>query len=126
MWGYRTLDRNIGSQYYNRLLLTQKKDLVEGEMKELTKVYEQDKLEFIKNPTVAEFICLSPNSDYTETDLEKTIIGNLQKFLLELRKGFSFIARQKLVWTEKKDYFIDLVFYNYLKCFVLIDLKTTN
>ena len=126
MWRYRTLDRNIGSQYYNRLLLTQKKDLVEGEMKELTKVYEQDKLEFIKNPTVAEFIGLSPNSDYTETDLEKTIIGNLQKFLLELRKGFSFIARQKLVRTEKKDYFIDLVFYNYLKCFVLIDLKTTN
>lgn len=127
MWSYRTLDRNIGSQYYNRLLLTQKKDLVEGEMKELTKAYEQDKLEFIKNPTVAEFIGLSPNSDYTETDLEKAIIGNLQKFLLELGKGFSFIARQKLVRTEKKDYFIDLVFYNYiLKCFVLIDLKTTT
>ena len=127
MWSYRTLDKNIGSQYYNRLLLTQKKDLVEGEMKELTKVYEQDEMEFIKNPTVAEFIGLSPNSDYTETDLEKAIIGNLQKFLLELGKGFSFIARQKLVRTEKKDYFIDLVFYNYiLKCFVLIDLKTTT
>lgn len=127
MWSYRTLDRNIGSQYYNRLLLTQKKDLVEDEMKELTKVYEQDEMEFIKNPTVAEFIGLSPNSDYTETDLEKAIIGNLQKFLLELGKGFSFIARQKLVRTEKKDYFIDLVFYNYiLKCFVLIDLKTTT
>ena len=108
MWSYRTLDRNIGSQYYDRLLLTQKKDIVESEMRALTKGFEQDKLEFIKNPTVAEFIGLSPNSDYTETDLEKAIIGNLQKFLLELGKGFSFIARQKLVRTEKKDYFIDL------------------
>ena len=102
MWSYRTLDRNIGSQYSNRLLLTQKKDLVEGEMKELTKVYEQDKLEFIKNPTVAEFIGLSPNSDYTETDLEKTIIGNLQKFLLELRKGFSFSLGRSLSGQRKK------------------------
>ena len=126
MWSYRTLDRNIGSQYYERLLLSQHKNAVKSEMKTLTTPFEQDRMEFIKNPTVAEFIGLTPNSDLTESDLEKAIIGNLQKFLLELGKGFSFVARQKLIRTEKKDYFIDLVFYNYiLKSFVLIDLKTT-
>ena len=124
--GYRTLDRNIGSQYYERLLLSHNKERVEAEMKSLTRTFEQDKLEFIKNPTVAEFIGLSPNTDFTESDLESAIIGNLQRFLLELGKGWSFVARQKLVRTEKKDYFIDLVFYNFiLKNFVLIDLKTT-
>lgn len=125
MWSYRTLDRNIGSQYYERLLLSHNKERVEAEMKSLTRTFEQDKLEFIKNPTVAEFIGLSPNTDFTESDLESAIIGNLQRFLLELGKGWSFVARQKLVRTEKKDYFIDLVFYNFiLKNFVLIDLKT--
>lgn len=127
MWSYRTLDRNIGSQYYERLLLSQHKDTVKSEMKALTAPSEYDRMEFIKNPTVAEFIGLSPNSDFTESDLEKAIISNLQKFLLELGKGFSFVARQKLIRTEKKDYFIDLVFYNYiLKSFVLVDLKTTT
>ena len=111
MWSYRTLDRNIGSQYYHRLLLSQHKEAVVKEMKALTSPDQQaDQLEFIKNPTVAEFIGLAPNSDFTETDLESAIIGNLQKFLLELGKGFSFVARQKLVRTEKRDYFIDLVF----------------
>lgn len=127
MWSYRTLDRNIGSQYYKRLLLSQHKDTVEAEMRTLTKPFERDRMEFIKNPTVAEFIGLAPNSDFSETELEGAIIGNLQKFLLELGKGFSFVARQKLIRTEKKDYFIDLVFYNYiLKSFVLLDLKTTT
>lgn len=84
MWSYRTLDRNIGSQYYERLLLSQHKDTVEGEMKALTAPFDKDRMEFIKNPTVAEFIGLSPNSDFTETELEGAIIGNLQKFLLEL------------------------------------------
>ena len=126
MWSYRTLDRNISSHYYYRLLQSQNKQSVKDEMIRITAPYQQDNLEFIKNPTVAEFIGLSPNSDFTESELETAIIGNLQKFLLELGKGFSFVARQKLIRTEKKDYFIDLVFYNYiLKCFVLIDLKTT-
>lgn len=125
MWSYRTLNRNIGSQYYERLLLSHDKEKVETEMKSLTLPYQKDKLEFIKNPTVAEFIGLSPNTDFTESKLESAIISNLQRFLLELGKGFSYVTRQKLVRTEKKDYFIDLVFYNYLlKCFVLIDLKT--
>ena len=116
MWSYRTRSRNIGSQYYERLLLSHNKERVEAEMKSLTRTFEQDKLEFIKNPTVAEFIGLSPNTDFTESDLESAIIGNLQRFLLELGKGWSFVARQKLVRTEKKDYFIDL-------CFTISSLK---
>jgi hypothetical protein len=96
-------------------------------MKKLTAAYQRDKFEFIKNPVVAEFLGLSPNSDFTETELEKSIITNLQIFLLELGKGYAFIARQQHIITEKQDYFIDLVFYNHiLKCFVLIDLKTSK
>ena len=124
-WGVQTLQRNISSQYYYRMLQAQRKDLVENEMKELTSKYQNDKLEFIKNPVIAEFLGLSPNTDFTESDLEKSILSNLQKFLMELGKGYAFVARQQRIHTEKQDYFIDLVFYNYiLKCFVLIDLKT--
>ena len=124
-WSVRTLQRNISSQYYYRMLKTQKKELVESEMKELTAPYQNDKLEFIKNPVVAEFLGFSQNTDFTESDLEKSILSNLQKFLMELGKGYAFVARQQHIHTEKQDYYIDLVFYNYiLKCFVLIDLKT--
>ena len=93
-------------------------------MKEKTLVYQNDKLEFIKNPVIAEFLGLSANTDFTETQLESCIISNLQKFLMEMGKGYAFVARQQHIKTEKEDYYIDLVFYNYiLKCFVLIDLK---
>ncbi len=124
-WSVRTLQRNIDTQYYYRLLKSQKKDLVEQEMIEKTSDYQNDRLEFIKNPVIAEFLGLSSNTDFTETDLEKCIISNMQKFLMELGKGYAFVARQQHIRTEKEDYYIDLVFYNYiLKCFVLIDLKT--
>lgn len=124
-WSVRTLQRNISSQYYYRMLQTQKPELVENEMKELTAEYQNDRLEFIKNPVVAEFLGLAHNTDFTESDLEKSILNNLQKFLMELGKGYAFVARQQHIHTEKQEYFIDLVFYNYiLKCFVLIDLKT--
>ncbi len=124
-WSARTLQRNISSQYYYRMLQTQRQDLVEKEMQELTEEYQKDKLEFIKNPVVAEFLGLASNTDFTESDLEKSILSNLQKFLMELGKGYAFVARQQHIHTEKQDYYIDLVFYNYiLKCFVLIDLKT--
>ena len=123
--GVFVLCRGISSQYYYRMLGTQKKELVESEMKELTAPYQNDKLEFIKNPVVAEFLGFSQNTDFTESDLEKSILSNLQKFLMELGKGYAFVARQQHIHTEKQDYYIDLVFYNYiLKCFVLIDLKT--
>ena len=124
-WSVRTLQRNISSQYYYRMLQTQQKDLVESEMKELTASYKNDKLEFIKNPVITEFLGFSQNTDFTENDFEKSILSNLQKFLMELGKGYAFVARQQHIHTEKQDYYIDLVFYNYiLKCFVLIDLKT--
>ena len=124
-WSVRTLQRNISSQYYYRMLRTQKKDVVKHEMQESTAQYQSDKLEFIKNPVIAEFLGFSSNTDFTESDLEKSILSNLQKFLMELGKGYAFVARQQHIHTEKQDYYIDLVFYNYiLKCFVLIDLKT--
>ena len=109
-WSVRTLQRNISSQYYYRMLGTQKKELVESEMKELTAPYQNDKLEFIKNPVVAEFLGFSQNTDFTESDLEKSILSNLQKFLMELGKGYAFVARQQHIHTEKQDYYIDLVF----------------
>lgn len=126
VWSQRTLQRNISSQYYQRILLSQHKDLVEKEMKQLT-IPLQEKLEFIKNPLIAEFLGLTPDTSYLESDLENAIISNLQRFLMELGKGYAFVARQQHIHTEKEDYYIDLVFYNYLlKCFVLIDLKTTK
>lgn len=126
-WSSRTLDRNISTQYYHRLLQSQddKKPAVEAEMKELTAPLQHDKLEFIKNPVVAEFLGLAPNADFQESELEGAIITNLQRFLLEMGKGYAFVARQQHIRTELDDFYIDLVFYNYiLKCFVLIDLKT--
>lgn len=123
-WSVRTLDRNISTLYYQRLLSSQKKDLVIGEMKEKTAVFQQDKsnsvsLEFIKNPAVLEFLGLPSNSGYVEAELEKAIIDHIQQFLLELGKGFAFVARQQLIRTETAEFYIDLVFYNFiLKCFV--------
>ena len=125
-WSVKALQRNISSQYYYRILKTQDKAVVETEMKELTSEY-QSKLEFIKNPVIAEFLGMKEDTSFLESDLEQCIIGNLQKFLMELGKGYAFVARQQHIHTEKEDYYIDLVFYNYiLKCFVLIDLKTTK
>ncbi|WP_304645434.1 PDDEXK nuclease domain-containing protein [uncultured Dubosiella sp.] len=96
-------------------------------MESLTADYQKDKLGFIKNPVIAEFLGYPNNTDFSESNLEKSIITNLQKFLMELGKGYAFVARQQHIHTEKQDYYIDLVFYNYiLKCFVLIDLKTSK
>ena len=127
-WSVRTLQRNISSQYYHRLLQSQHKDLVEKEMLEITApLQDSDKFEFVKNPVVAEFLGLAPNTDFTESRLEEAIITHLQKFMMELGKGYAFVARQQHIHTEKQDYYIDLVFYNYiLKAFVLIDCKTSK
>lgn len=126
-WTIQTLQRNIASQYYYRLLKTPDKEKVEAEMQANTRHLQNDWLEFVKNPFVAEFLGMQINHDYLESTLETCIIGNLQNFMMELGKGFAFVERQKRIVTEVRDYFIDLVFYNYiLKCFVLIDLKTTT
>ena len=126
-WSVRTLRRNIGSQYYFRLLQSQNKQAVINEMKQITSPMQGDKLEFIKNPVVAEFLGLAPNTQFSETQLETAIIDHLQKFIMELGKGYAFVARQQHVRTDMGDFFIDLVFYNYiLKCFLLVDLKTSQ
>lgn len=126
MWGTRTLQRNVSSQYYHRLLQSQKKDAVHDEMVKLTKPL-QDRLEYLKNPVVAEFLGFKNNTDYTESDLEQSIIDHLIPFLMEMGKGFALVDRQKRIHTEKEDYYIDLVFYNYnLRSFVLVDLKTAK
>lgn len=126
-WSVRQLDRNISTLYYHRLISSQKKELVEQEMNEKTGALSQNPDEFIKNPTVLEFLNLPSNKAYTEKEFEQTLIDNLQQFLLELGKGFSFVARQKHIRTETQDFFIDLVFYNYiLKCFVIVELKTNK
>ena len=122
-WSVRTLQRNINTQYYDRMLLSHESNAVETEMKQLTAEY-QGKLEFIRNPVIAEFLGMQEDTSYLESDLEQAIISNLQRFLMELGKGYAFVARQQRIHTEKEDYYIDLVFYNYiLQCFVLIDLK---
>jgi predicted nuclease of restriction endonuclease-like (RecB) superfamily len=126
-WSVRTLDRNISTLFYQRLLSSQKKDLVIAEMKGKTQDFQHDKLEFIKNPAVLEFLGLPDNSSYIEAELEKAIIDHIQQFLLELGKGFAFVSRQQHIQTETAEFYIDLVFYNYiLKCFVLIELKTNK
>lgn len=85
----------------------------------------RDRLEFVKNPVIAEFLGVPQDTSFLETSLEQAIINNLQSFLMELGKGYAFVARQQHIYTDLGDYYIDLVFYNYiLKCFVLIDLKT--
>lgn len=122
-WSYRQLERNIKSGYYHRLLSTQEN--VNTTEKCLPTVI--DTKEFIKDPYVLEFLNLPENIDGKESTLESALINNLQKFLLELGKGFSFVARQFRISTETDHFYADLVFYNYLlKCFVVIDLKTTK
>lgn len=130
MWSVRTLDRNISTQYYFRLLATHSREKVIAEMEEKTSGESFNRLSpsnFIKSPVVTEFLGLGKDTDYTETDLEKSLITHLQQFLLELGKGYAFVERQQHIVTDTDDYYIDLVFYNYLmRCFVLVDLKTTR
>lgn len=124
-WSVRTLDRNISTLYYQRLLSSQDKEPVKKEMQEKSLKNPINPKDFIKNPSVLEFLNLPTSKSYTENQLEKKLIDNLQEFLLELGKGFAFVTRQKHIRTETQDFFIDLLFYNYiLKCFVIIELKT--
>ena len=121
-WSTRQLERQINSFFYERLLSSQNKEKVTEEILKLepAKVPE----DIIRDPYVLEFLGLNPNDDFYENDLEEALITHLQKFLLELGRGFSFVARQKRITFDGRHFRIDLVFYNYiLKCFVLIDLK---
>ena len=126
-WSFRTLNRNINTLYYERLLMSTKKQPVVDEMQDKTMAYQQDKLEYIKSPVVLEFLGLPEDTSLAESKLETAIINNLEKFLMEMGKGYALVARQQHIRTEENDYYIDLVFYNYLiKSFILVDLKVNR
>ncbi len=122
-WSTRALERQINSFYYERLLASKSKAPVRREADQKAGKLKPENI--LKDPYVLEFLDLADRSSYRESELEQALIDKLQEFLLELGKGFSFVARQKRISAEDEQYYIDLVFYNYLlKCFVLIDLKT--
>ena len=121
MWSVRELDRNISSQYFERRLAAQ----LPANAEDLPTLSDKDPLEYIKNPVVAEFMGFHRNSNYSESELEQALIDNLEKFILELGRGFAFVERQQHIVTEKDDFYIDLVFYNFkMKRFVIFELKT--
>lgn len=121
-WSTRQLERQINSFFYERLLSSKNKKQVADEIETLEPAKKPE--DIIRDPYVLEFLGLSSNDDFYESDLEQALITHLQKFLLELGRGFSFVARQKQITFDGRHFRIDLVFYNYvLKCFVLIDLK---
>jgi predicted nuclease of restriction endonuclease-like (RecB) superfamily len=123
-WSTRALERQINSFYYERIVSSKNKEEVQAEAKANTGALTSQPQDFIKDPYVLEFLDIPANSGYLEKDLESGIIQKLQHFLLELGKGFSFVAQQKRISAGEDHFYIDLVFYNYiLKCFVLIDLK---
>jgi len=122
-WSARALERQIGVLYYERLLASKERLPVEAEAKTHTDALCVNPKDYLRDPYILDFLNLDSGA-YQEADLENGIINNLQKFLLELGKGFAFVERQQRIKTEDGDYFIDLVFYNFhLKCFLLIDLK---
>lgn len=122
-WSVRQLEDAIDSQYYFRLLKVKSPKLTEKKPDHAPSLI-QEKAEFIKDPLIADYLGIAEDSSYRETDLEKSILTHLNAFILELGKGYAFVARQKRITTENSYCYIDLVFYNYLlKCFVLIDLK---
>ncbi|MCF0200567.1 MAG: DUF1016 domain-containing protein [Bacteroidales bacterium] len=122
-WSVRTLERNITTQYYGRLLACQREHIALPSLEILPQLDEPQT--YIKNPIVAEFLDFAQNKNYTETQLEQALIDNLEQFIMELGRGFAFVARQKHIRTDMGDFYIDLVFYNYrMKRFVVFELKT--
>lgn len=122
-WSTRQLERQITTLFYERILSSKNKEKVSQEIYKLEPKKNRPE-DIIKDPYVLEFLGLPENIDFLEKNLEHSLINHLQKFLLELGRGFSFVARQKRITFDGRHFYIDLVFYNYiLKCFVLIDLK---
>lgn len=123
-WSTRALDRQIGTLYYERLLASQDRAAIEQEAASNLQALSRNPREFVRDPVLLEFLGLPNARALLESDLEQALIDQLQGFLLELGKGFAFVARQQRISTESKDFYVDLVFYNYLlKCFVIFDLK---
>ncbi|MGP7733634.1 PDDEXK nuclease domain-containing protein [Oceanimonas smirnovii] len=122
-WSVRALERQISKLYYERLLASQDKTLVETEAAQHTQPLAESVKEYLRDPYILDFLNLQDKS-YQESELEQAIISNLQQFLLELGKGFAFVERQQRIRFDDEDFYIDLVFYNFkLKCFLLVDLK---
>ena len=122
-WSARALDRQISKLYYERLLASQDKALVEAEAKTHTEPLAQSVKDYLRDPYILDFLNLQDKT-YQENQLEQAIISNIQQFLLELGKGFAFVERQQRIRFADEDFYIDLVFYNFkLKCFLLVDLK---
>ena len=122
-WSVRALERQIGTLYYERLLASKDKSLVEQEANTNTQPLAESPKDYLRDPYILDFLNLEDKT-YQESTLEKGIINNLQQFLLELGKGFAFVERQQRIRFDDEDFYIDLVFYNFkLKCFLLIDLK---
>ena len=120
MWSVKTLDRNISTQYYERRLAAQREDIAMPAPQSGS-----DPMEYIKNPMVAEFMGFHRDNNYSESQLEQALVDNLEKFILELGRGFAFVERQQHVVTDTADFYIDLVFYNFkMKRFVIFELKT--
>ncbi|MGF6516252.1 putative nuclease of restriction endonuclease-like (RecB) superfamily [Pseudomonas sp. BT76 TE3572] len=123
-WSSRALERQISTLYYERLLMSRDKLTVMEEATTNIHAMNDSPREFIRDPVMLEFLGLPNAGVVLETELEQALIEQLQGFLLELGKGFAFVARQQRISTEGRDFYIDLVFYNYLlKCFVIFDLK---
>lgn len=124
-WSTRALERQIGTLYYERLLASKDRKAVRAQAARKTADTDVSPREFVRDPVLLEFLGMPDTGRLLESRLEDALLNNPQAFLLELGKGFAFIARQQRISTESKDFRIDLVFYNYLlKCFVLFDLKT--
>ncbi len=122
-WSVRQLERQINTMYYERLLSSKDKDAVQSEIQHSAPKTLEPR-EIIRDPYVLEFLGISQGEHFLESDLEQALINKLQRFLLELGKGFTFVARQKRISFDNEHYYIDLVFYNILaRCYVLIDLK---
>lgn len=122
-WSARALERQISTLYYERLLASQDKALVEQEAKDNTQPLAETAKDYLRDPYILDFLNLQDKT-YQESQLEQAIISNLQQFLLELGKGFAFVERQQRIRFDDEDFYIDLVFYNFkLKCFLLVDLK---
>lgn len=123
-WSVRALDRQISTLYYERIISSRDKNPVREEAEKSIKALVESPRDFIKDPYILEFLKLKPESSYLEKTLESALLENLHSFILELGRGFAFVGRQYHINVGAEDYYIDLVFYNYiLKCFVLIDLK---
>ncbi len=122
-WSARALERQVGTLYYERLLSSKERKPVELEAQQQTQALQTNPKAYLRDPYILDFLNL-PHESLLESKVEQALINNLQQFLLELGKGFAFVARQQRISCEDRDFYVDLVFYNFkLKCFLLIDLK---